>query len=93
MKRFLLTSIRLYQLSLSPWLGHHCRFYPSCSNYAAQAIEAHGSLRGGSLALRRLLRCHPWHAGGVDPVPGAPRPDTSSRDSREASVDSPSSVP
>lgn len=61
--------IRAYQLTLSPLLGPRCRFYPSCSQYALEAVRTHGSLRGCSLALRRLLRCHPWHAGGYDPVP------------------------
>ena len=92
MKRFLLVSIRLYQLSLRPWLGHHCRFYPTCSDYAAQAIQAHGSLRGGFMALRRVLRCHPWHAGGLDPVPNNPGTATSFRDLREESVDRLSNV-
>lgn len=62
-------SIRAYQLFLSPFLGNHCRFYPSCSQYAMEAVEHHGVLRGGWLGIRRLLRCHPWHPGGVDPVP------------------------
>jgi putative membrane protein insertion efficiency factor len=61
--------IRVYQLTLSPLLGPRCRFYPSCSQYALEALRAHGALRGCALALRRLLRCHPWHAGGYDPVP------------------------
>ncbi len=61
--------IRLYQLTLSPLLGPRCRFYPSCSEYALEALRLHGSRRGLWLALRRLCRCHPWHAGGVDPVP------------------------
>ena len=63
--------IRLYQLTLSPWLGRSCRFYPSCSNYALEAIELHGAWRGGSLTLRRLSRCHPFHPGGFDPPPCA----------------------
>lgn len=62
--------IRLYQLTLSPWLGNQCRFYPTCSHYAQQAIARHGLRRGGLLALRRLGKCHPFHPGGVDPVPG-----------------------
>jgi hypothetical protein len=61
--------IRTYQLGLSPLLGPRCRFYPSCSQYALDAVSVHGSLRGCLLALRRLARCHPWHAGGFDPVP------------------------
>jgi putative membrane protein insertion efficiency factor len=68
--RLLLYLIRGYQLSLSPWLGGHCRFYPSCSCYAHDAIERHGAWRGAWLGLRRLLRCHPLSAGGYDPVPG-----------------------
>ena len=59
----------LTSLLLSPLLGSHCRFYPTCSSYAKQAIIEHGALRGSWLALRRLGRCHPWHEGGVDPVP------------------------
>jgi hypothetical protein len=61
--------IRVYQLTLSPLLGPACRFYPSCSEYAIQAITRHGPLRGMWYALRRLLRCHPFHQGGFDPVP------------------------
>jgi hypothetical protein len=61
--------IRGYQLLLSPWLGRSCRFYPSCSCYAHTAIERYGAWRGSWLGLRRLLRCHPFHEGGYDPVP------------------------
>ena len=61
--------IRLYQLGISPLLGPRCRFYPSCSRYAAEAIQTHGPLRGVYLGTRRLLRCHPWNPGGVDLVP------------------------
>jgi uncharacterized protein len=61
--------IRLYQWTLSPLLGPCCRFYPSCSQYALEAIQRFGVLKGGWLALARLGRCHPWHAGGFDPVP------------------------
>jgi putative membrane protein insertion efficiency factor len=71
MKQVLLLSIKLYQLCLGPFVGGHCRFYPSCSTYAAEAIDTHGALRGSWLAVKRLMRCHPWHAGGVDPVPPA----------------------
>ena len=67
--RLLLWLIRAYQLSLSPWLGSNCRFFPSCSCYAHTAIERYGALQGAWLGLRRLLRCHPLHKGGYDPVP------------------------
>lgn len=70
MQALLLAVIKGYQLLLSPWLGNQCRFYPTCSHYAEEAIRRHGSLRGGLLAMRRLSRCHPWHPGGIDPVPG-----------------------
>jgi putative membrane protein insertion efficiency factor len=62
-------AIRGYQLGLSPMLGAHCRFYPTCSCYALTAIERYGTWRGSWLGLRRLLRCHPFTAGGCDPVP------------------------
>ena len=58
-----------YRYSVSPMLGMHCRFHPSCSEYALEALEQHGAVRGGWLALKRLVRCHPWHPGGHDPVP------------------------
>jgi putative membrane protein insertion efficiency factor len=61
--------IRLYQITLSPLLGPTCRFYPSCSNYALEAVGRFGLVRGGWLSLKRIGRCHPWHPGGVDPVP------------------------
>jgi putative membrane protein insertion efficiency factor len=63
--------IRAYQLAVSPWLGAHCRFYPSCSAYTLQAVAEHGSVRGSWLGLKRLARCHPFHSGGYDPVPHA----------------------
>ena len=62
--------IRGYQLAISPLLGPRCRFYPSCSHYAMEAIETHGALRGTWLAINRISRCHPFHEGGFDPVPG-----------------------
>ena len=73
-KQALLLLIRVYQLTLSQLLGPCCRFVPSCSRYAASCIDHHGVLRGSWLALRRLLRCHPFHPGGYDPppLPGAP---------------------
>jgi putative membrane protein insertion efficiency factor len=69
MRAALLGVIRLYQYFLSPWVGNHCRFHPTCSEYACNAIGKYGSLRGSWLALRRLGRCHPWHPGGADPIP------------------------
>jgi putative membrane protein insertion efficiency factor len=71
-KRALLLLIRIYQLTLSPLLGNACRFEPSCSRYASACIESHGALRGGYLAVRRILRCHPFHPGGYDPPPIGP---------------------
>jgi len=65
----LLVLIKLYQWFLSPFLGQACRFTPSCSHYAEEAIDRHGLFHGGGLALRRIACCHPWHAGGFDPVP------------------------
>jgi uncharacterized protein len=72
MKRLLLAIIRAYQFLLSPWVGNQCRFYPTCSHYAAEAIDRHGALCGSWLALRRISKCHPWHPGGMDPVPEQP---------------------
>jgi putative membrane protein insertion efficiency factor len=71
MQSFLMTLVRGYRLLLSPWLGSSCRFEPTCSVYALQALELHGAARGSYLTLRRLGRCHPWCAGGQDPVPPA----------------------
>lgn len=73
MKRFLLALlvllIRAYRLLVSPLLGRHCRFHPSCSEYTLEALQRHGLWKGSRLALRRIGSCHPWHAGGFDPVP------------------------
>jgi putative membrane protein insertion efficiency factor len=65
----LVLPIRGYQLAISPLLGPRCRFYPSCSAYAVESLLTHGPLRGSWLTVRRLLRCHPWNPGGLDPVP------------------------
>ena len=70
MRPLLIKLIRLYQVAISPWLGGNCRFAPSCSQYAIHAIDTHGSAKGAAMALRRIGRCHPWNAGGYDPVPG-----------------------
>jgi uncharacterized protein len=62
-------AIRGYRACISPMLGSNCRYYPTCSAYALEAIEVYGGVRGGWLATRRIARCHPWHPGGYDPVP------------------------
>jgi putative membrane protein insertion efficiency factor len=69
MRRVLIFLISCYKVILSPFLGNTCRFYPSCSSYAQDAIATHGVFKGSWLALRRLSKCHPWHEGGADPVP------------------------
>jgi len=69
----LVLPIRAYQLVVSPMLGPRCRFYPSCSTYAVEALRVHGPLRGTLLMVRRLSRCHPWNPGGLDPVPPSTR--------------------
>lgn len=66
--------VRLYRLLFSPWVGHNCRYQPTCSAYALEALQIHGGLKGGWLAARRILRCHPWGASGYDPVPGRDDP-------------------
>jgi putative membrane protein insertion efficiency factor len=71
-KRAVLAAIGFYSRAISPALPPRCRFYPTCSAYAAEAVELHGVARGTWLALRRLAKCAPWHPGGFDPVPGSP---------------------
>lgn len=68
-QRSLVLLIKGYQYFLSPWLGRSCRFFPSCSHYAIEAIEKHGSIRGSGYVICRLLKCHPFHPGGIDLVP------------------------
>lgn len=67
--RGLLMLVRAYQYVLSPYFGTQCRFSPTCSHYAVEALTRHGAVKGGYLTTRRLLRCHPWRPGGYDPVP------------------------
>ncbi|MEW8960043.1 Putative membrane protein insertion efficiency factor [Moorella humiferrea] len=67
-KKIMIASIRFYQIFISPVLGKRCRFYPSCSQYTIEALEKYGILQGCYLAVRRLIRCHPWHPGGYDPL-------------------------
>ena len=69
MARVLMWMIRAYQVMLSPFFGQQCRFYPTCSQYALEAINRHGAIVGGYYVIRRLMRCHPWHVGGHDPIP------------------------
>jgi putative membrane protein insertion efficiency factor len=69
MRAILILVVRVYRYLVSPLLGPRCRFHPTCSCYAEEAVQRFGALRGGWLAVRRLGRCHPWHPGGVDPVP------------------------
>lgn len=69
MRTLLIGLIRSYQLLISSVIGPCCRYYPSCSQYTIEALQVHGAVHGSYLAGRRLLRCHPWHTGGLDPVP------------------------
>ncbi|PPD30089.1 MAG: membrane protein insertion efficiency factor YidD [Methylomonas sp.] len=69
MRVLLITLIKIYKYFISPLLGPRCRFYPSCSSYGLEAIQLHGAAKGSYLTLRRLLKCHPFHEGGIDPVP------------------------
>lgn len=73
LSRILISFVRFYQKAISPFTPAACRFVPTCSEYAREALERHGALHGGGLALRRILRCHPWGGHGYDPVPDGPR--------------------
>ena len=69
LRKLLIIPIRLYQYCISPMLGNHCRFHPTCSSYAIEAIEKHGCIKGSWLAIKRIFQCHPWGKSGYDPVP------------------------
>jgi hypothetical protein len=71
MQKALIALLRGYRYAISPLFGNHCRFHPSCSGYAIEALETHGAVKGAWLTAKRLGRCHPWCAGGYDPVPQA----------------------
>lgn len=71
--------VRFYRLVFSPWVGHGCRYQPTCSAYALEALERHGAARGLYLTIYRLLRCHPWGGHGYDPVPGADKDHDAAR--------------
>ncbi|MEJ2444271.1 MAG: membrane protein insertion efficiency factor YidD [Exilibacterium sp.] len=68
-RKIAIALIHVYRYLASPWIGSQCRFYPSCSHYAEEAINRYGLLKGSYLSLLRLTKCHPWHPGGIDPVP------------------------
>ena len=87
-KRALLAIIRFYSRAISPALPPRCRFYPTCSAYAAEAVERHGAARGTWLAVRRLVKCAPWHPGGFDPVPPSTGTGEGSRSSSTAASSS-----
>jgi putative membrane protein insertion efficiency factor len=78
MKLVLVLLVRAYQVALSPLLPAACRYHPTCSHYAIEALEKHGAMRGGWLAVKRIARCHPFRPGGFDPVPEPPTPPPSS---------------
>jgi putative membrane protein insertion efficiency factor len=82
--RFALLVIRVYRFAISPFLGPSCRYTPSCSDYSTVALQRFGFWRGLGLGSRRILRCHPWHAGGFDPVPPAPMTSTTADAMRSA---------
>ena len=69
MNKLLINLLKAYQYAISPLLGRNCRYYPTCSEYAVEAVEKHGAIKGGWLGAKRVCRCHPWHPGGYDPVP------------------------
>ena len=82
MRRLLIAIVRFYQVAISPYFAPSCRFIPTCSNYAIEAIRSHGFFRGSWLAIHRIGRCHPWCEGGHDPVPNGKSSDCKSKDHR-----------
>ena len=86
MKYLLIGLLHTWRLLVSPWYGNVCRYYPSCSTYALRAVSYHGAVKGSWLALRRLLSCHPWAAGGYDPVRSTPEFDEEMREQRAAAA-------
>lgn len=90
MKALLLILLKGYKFAISPMLGQNCRFYPSCSDYAAEAIREYGACKGSFMAGKRLCKCHPWHPGGVDIVP--PKVASASDDASEKITSDPTSV-
>lgn len=68
-QKIIIYLIKVYQVGISPYIGAHCRYTPTCSTYFIQAVEKYGALKGSFLGIKRILRCHPWHPGGYDPVP------------------------
>ena len=91
MKALLLILLKGYKFAISPMLGQNCRFYPSCSDYAAEAIREYGACKGSFMAGKRLCKCHPWHPGGVDIVP--PKVASASGDASETVSENSTSAP
>ena len=84
MRHVLIALIRGYRFAISPLYGQVCRYHPTCSAYALEAVQTHGAMRGTWLAMRRVARCHPWAAGGLDPVPPRKNPRSSAHASSSA---------
>ncbi|MFM7697815.1 MAG: membrane protein insertion efficiency factor YidD [Limnohabitans sp.] len=93
MTRFLIALIKAYRLCLSPWLGSSCRFTPTCSAYALQAMALHGAFSGSYLTIKRIARCHPWCSGGHDPVPFMVSSSTHTDGSKQRQPSPPSKSP
>ncbi len=87
--RVLAAPIRAYRLVLSPWVGRNCRYLPTCSCYALEALEGHGALTGGWLAVRRVARCHPWGGSGIDAVPPPAAQSTRSKKMMTSPISTP----